>query len=130
MSKKPSWYFSRWRGKYNWKTHKWEVKHETPLRCPYCGSKMSFKVFSSYQAHSSDWYWLCPLCFLRLPNKADFNEEELTKARKKWRKKLKEKIKKLEAELSLYLKLYKCYGKYFTPEEKRDRLIETIEENS
>jgi len=126
--KKPTWYASSYRGTWNWKRNKADVLHKKPLRCPYCGKVMNFYTPSFYGSNSSDWYWECPVCLLSMPNKREFSEEELDNTRQKRRKTLEEQMKGAKMKFKRLKKIYECYGKHFTAKEKRDRLIETIEE--
>lgn len=127
---KPGWHSSKWRGEYSLEKKKFITYHEKPLRCPFCGHEMIFCLFFGYEIHSSDWFWECPICGLRMPNKKDFSVSELSSARKKWRKHLEKGMKEAKEKYQRLQKLYKSYGRYFTSEEKRDRLIETIEKHN
>jgi len=126
--KSPSWYASNYRGSWDWEKNKRNVLHEKPLRCPYCGKTLEFYTQSYYGSHSSDWYWECAVCHLRLPNRREFPEEELTRIRKHYRESLEKQMKEFKKKYKVLREIYDFYGKYFTPKEKRDRLIEAIEE--
>lgn len=125
---RPSWYASNYRGGYNWKSNKPEIYHKAPIRCPYCGFTMDFCHWFGYEVRSRGWYWQCPKCFLRLPNLRDFEKKRLDQARRRYRKQLQESMEKAREKYKRLKNLYNQYGRYFTPEEKRNRLIETIEE--
>lgn len=123
-----SWHSSAYyKAHYNSKTKK-ELK---PLRCPYCGSEMSFSNEIIYGGSPrTDWYWFCPTCRLTLPNLENFEKKFLITVSKKWRETLKRRLKKIRNEYFETKKLYIAFGKNFTPEEKRERLIEKIEEHT
>lgn len=126
---RPNWYSSHYRGEWDFDNNKQIIHNKKPLRCPYCGHDMDFASPIFYQYKQSDWYWFCPECGLRLPNSWGFKKEDLDKARKRWRKHLLDEMNKAEERYKGLKNLYKKYGLYFTPEEKRERLIETIEEH-
>jgi len=65
---------------------------------------------------------------MSLPNQLDFRPEFLEGARKNYRKHLKNEMENTKGKFDRLKNLYNQYGVYFTKEEKRDRLIETIEE--
>lgn len=127
--KRPDWHTSDYYSKYNYETKKEEILHDFPPRCPFCGNEMSFILVTGYETHSSDSYWICPSCSLTIGNRSDFSEEYLTKARKRWRQELERIMNESKERYERTKKLYNQYGRYFTAEEKRDRLIETIEEH-
>jgi len=126
---KPDWYRSDYRGSWDWNTNMYKVAHEKRLRCPYCGKEMHFASPIFYEYRSSDWYWFCEECALQLPNKGNFTEEELDAARIRYRLSLEKEMKEAKAKYERTKNLYNAYGRYFTPEEKRKRLIETIEKH-
>lgn len=125
----PNWHHSNYRGYRDWDTDKYVVLHDTPVRCPYCGKEMGFASPIFYEYHTSDWYWYCSECGMKLPNDREFPKDKLDKARKNWRKHLKEEMDEAKGRYQGLKKLYEAYGRYYTPEEKRERLIETIEEH-
>lgn len=127
--KRPNWYSSHYRGYYDYKTGKKIIKHRKPLRCPYCGKEMNFDTPIFYESHQSDWYWYCTECGLRLPNESNFPKERLDEIRKKYREYLEKEMQEAKVKFERVKKLYNSYSRYFTPEEKRERLIETIEEH-
>lgn len=126
---RPDWYSSDYRGRYDFDKGKTIVRHKKPLRCPYCGHIMNFAspVFYEYSPHR-DWYWFCMNCGLRLPNKEDFSKDDLAKARKHWRNYLKKEMNVAKAKYLKLKNLYNQFGQYFTPKEKRETLVEAIEE--
>lgn len=125
--KRPDWYSSEYRSKWDWETNKSIVLHEKPLRCPYCGYDMNFVTWSGYEVHSSDWYWVCRECNLRLPNRKEFSQSFLDMARMGYREQLQKKLVETKSKLKNLRNLYKKYGSHFTPEEKTKYLVETIE---
>jgi len=129
-TKEKNWHRSSYRGYWDWKSNKFKVTHRKPLRCPYCGKEMVFvsPIFYEYKS-SRDWFWCCQECGLELPNSSEFSKDFLDHARKEHRKRLEKTMKRAKNEFEEAKKLYEAYGKYFTKREKRDRLIESIEEH-
>lgn len=125
----PNWHSSHYRGEWDTNTGKMVIKNEKPIRCPYCGKEMDFATPHFYESHQSDYYWFCIDCGLRLGNKWDFSKEDLDRARKRWRKHLQTEMNVSKSTYERLKKLYNAYGRYYTPEEKRDLLIESIEEH-
>lgn len=125
----PSWYRSRYRGYKDFDTDKFVVTHDKPLRCPYCGKEMGFATPIFYEYHTSDWYWYCTECNLQIGNVSEVSEKDLDKMRRAYRERLGRDMQESKMRYESLKNLYNAYGKYFTPEEKRDRLIETIEEH-
>ena len=90
---------------------------------------MDFATPHFYESHQSDYYWFCTECALKLPNRWDFSKEDLDLARKRWRSQLSKDMESHKERYKTLKKLYNAYGRYYTPEEKRDLLIESIEEH-
>lgn len=125
---RPDWYSSSYRGYYDFDKGKVIITHKKPLRCPYCGFTMNFASPIFYQYSKNSWYWFCMKCNMRLPNKASFSKRKLDSARKRWREHLKTEMKEAKEKYLRLKNLYNQYGRYYTPKEKRERLIESIEE--
>lgn len=126
--KEPAWYASNYRQKWDFKKGKDIVLHKKPLRCPYCGGRMKFANPKFYEySPERDWFWFCPECGLKLPNKNKFTKKELDRARKGYRRSLSRDMKEAKEWFERVKKLYNSFGRYFTPEEKRNSLIEAIE---
>lgn len=128
--KSPTWYASRYRGEFDYKTLKIIIHNTKPLRCPYCGTTMNFTVFDGYEVKSSDWYWQCLICHLQLGNRHEFSKEFLSGARKHWRKHLLKEMTGSKERYYLLKEQYETYGINFTPKEKGEVLVETIEQHT
>jgi len=126
----PAWYSSKYRGVYNFDKNEIVIHNKKPLRCPYCGSVMNFHVFHGYGTKSSDWYWTCRICHLSLGNKKEFSKGFLNGARNHWRKHLLKEMTESKDRYHNLKEQYESYGTNFTPKEKREVLVETIEKQS
>jgi uncharacterized C2H2 Zn-finger protein len=101
-------------------------KHRKVLCCPYCGYKVEFVVFYSYD--SSLKFWRCPECDLYINDRPDYDEHSLGEARKYHRRQLKSAVERLERELAEKKRQYSLYGKYMTPKQKVKLLAEELED--
>ena len=127
---RPSWYGSRYRGSYDYDTEKRIILHKKPLRCPYCGTVMTFNIVTGYETHASDSYWICGTCYLRWGNKKEFSKAHLDNIRHHWRETLLKGMKESKDRYYHRKKQYETYGVNFTPKEKKERLLETIESHT
>jgi len=99
-----------------------------PMFCPYCGSKMIFDYYVFYEGCTRE--WICTTCGLRIEDSAYITKEELRRKRRAWRRYLKKELEELRRKLARVEKAYSSYGKYMSPEEKREILGELLEETN
>lgn len=89
----------------------WEYSaHKKPLGCPYCGQTMEFHHQIYYEYHTSDWFWLCTNCGLRLCNQADYPAKELEKAVNSYRAELGKEVIAAKQKYERMKKAYDSYG--------------------
>ena len=103
-------------------------KFKKPMFCPYCGSKMIFDYYVYYEGCTRE--WICPVCGLTVRDSAYITKEELRKKRRSWRRYLKKQLEELRRKLARVERAYSSYGKFMSPEEKREILGELLEETN
>jgi len=103
-------------------------RFKRPMTCPYCGSEMIFHHQTFYEGSIQE--WICPICGLIMDDSSNISKERLREARRSWRKYLKRMLVKTREELERIEKAYSSYGKFMSPEEKREILGELLEESN
>jgi len=103
-------------------------KFKKPMFCPYCGSKMIFDYYVFYEGCSRE--WICPVCGLRIGDSYHITKEKLKAKRRQWRRYLKRERDQLRKRLARIEEALSSYGKFMSPEEKREILGELLEETN
>ncbi len=103
-------------------------KAKEPLRCPYCGSTMAFSYHVYYEGCTRE--WICPTCGLSMPDSYPISEETRAAKRKAWREYLRKELETLRGALKRVERAYFSYGKFMSPEERREILGDILEEQA